>query len=625
MPLEEYQRKRDFRKTPEPAGGAVAPAPRRGPAGSSSSATARPACTTTSASRSTACSSPGPCRRARRSTRPQRRMAVHVEDHPIEYLDFEGVIPKGEYGGGDVIVWDWGTWTPESETPDGRRAVEDGELKFTLHGEKLRGRFTIVRTSGRGPRRGGASAAATTRTAASSGCSSTSATTTPVPAGTPRTIRRASRPAGRTTRSRPDRDAIWISHAPAATAEIDLSGREDAELPGFIPPMVATLADKALSRRRLAVRDQVGRLPRRGGRRATARRRSSPATATTPRRTSRGCSRRPTWIDAARGDRRRRGRRARRRRPARLQPPPGGDRRRLDPLRLPGVRPALPRRPVAARRPARGPQGSSSARSCATDDRRVRFADHVDRRGAGVPRGGEGAAASRGSIAKHRRSPYEPGDALEGLAQDQDPAGAGARRRRLDAGRGRRDATSGRSSSACSSDEDGTRSCGSRARSARASPRRRGSACSSGSTALAIDEPPFDPPPPKRLQGPLGRRPQARRLGAPGARHPRRARRLDARRPRPPGGVQGPRRGRQAADRGRPRARRRDERPTVETGEAADCPKPRTMARAEPTPKAKTVPLAATHEFRVGRDRGRARSARRDDQGRACGRSAASS
>src|SRR5438093_2287521 len=83
-----------------------------------------------------------------------RRMAVHVEDHPIEYLDFEGVIPKGEYGGGDVIVWDWGTWLPEPETPDGRRAVEDGELKFTLQGEKLRGRFTIVRTSGRGGGRG---------------------------------------------------------------------------------------------------------------------------------------------------------------------------------------------------------------------------------------------------------------------------------------------------------------------------------------------------------------------------------------------------------------------------------------------------------------------------------------
>src|SRR5512135_2472933 len=68
----------------------------------------------------------------------QRRMAVHVEDHPIEYLDFEGVIPKGEYGGGDVIVWDWGTWTPEAETPDPAKAIVDGELKFALRGEKLK-------------------------------------------------------------------------------------------------------------------------------------------------------------------------------------------------------------------------------------------------------------------------------------------------------------------------------------------------------------------------------------------------------------------------------------------------------------------------------------------------------
>jgi bifunctional non-homologous end joining protein LigD len=74
-----------------------------------------------------------------------RRQAIHVEDHPIEYYDFEGVIPKGEYGGGDVIVWDWGRWTPAKDG-DPAKAIARGELHFDLEGEKLRGRFVLVRT-----------------------------------------------------------------------------------------------------------------------------------------------------------------------------------------------------------------------------------------------------------------------------------------------------------------------------------------------------------------------------------------------------------------------------------------------------------------------------------------------
>jgi bifunctional non-homologous end joining protein LigD len=73
-----------------------------------------------------------------------RRMAVHVEDHPVEYLDFEGVIPAGEYGGGDVIVWDIGTWEPHA-TDDPAAAVEAGELHADVFGEKLRGRLVLVR------------------------------------------------------------------------------------------------------------------------------------------------------------------------------------------------------------------------------------------------------------------------------------------------------------------------------------------------------------------------------------------------------------------------------------------------------------------------------------------------
>ena len=78
-----------------------------------------------------------------------RRLAVHVEDHPIEYEMFEGVIPAGEYGGGDVIVWDRGTWQPHG-TDDPGQAVRDGELHVDLVGERLRGRFALVRRQDRG-------------------------------------------------------------------------------------------------------------------------------------------------------------------------------------------------------------------------------------------------------------------------------------------------------------------------------------------------------------------------------------------------------------------------------------------------------------------------------------------
>jgi bifunctional non-homologous end joining protein LigD len=73
-----------------------------------------------------------------------RHLAVHVEDHPLEYEEFEGVIPGGQYGGGDVIVWDRGTWEPH-ETDDPAAAVAAGELHADMFGEKLRGRLILVR------------------------------------------------------------------------------------------------------------------------------------------------------------------------------------------------------------------------------------------------------------------------------------------------------------------------------------------------------------------------------------------------------------------------------------------------------------------------------------------------
>jgi bifunctional non-homologous end joining protein LigD len=78
-----------------------------------------------------------------------KRLAMAVEDHPVDYAGFEGVIPEGEYGGGTVMLWDRGTYEPDDETKDVSKAIEDGELKFTLYGNKLRGSWVLVRTHDR--------------------------------------------------------------------------------------------------------------------------------------------------------------------------------------------------------------------------------------------------------------------------------------------------------------------------------------------------------------------------------------------------------------------------------------------------------------------------------------------
>lgn len=77
-----------------------------------------------------------------------KRLAMHVEDHPIEYGGFEGIIPEGEYGGGTVMVWDWGEWKPEVDDIDA--ALKKGDLKFSLNGKKLQGSWVLVRTRGFG-------------------------------------------------------------------------------------------------------------------------------------------------------------------------------------------------------------------------------------------------------------------------------------------------------------------------------------------------------------------------------------------------------------------------------------------------------------------------------------------
>jgi DNA ligase D-like protein (predicted 3'-phosphoesterase) len=83
----------------------------------------------------------------------EKRLAVPTEDHPIDYENFEGVIPPGEYGAGPVIVWDTGTYANRTEDSSGRvvpvsQAIRNGHLSFDLHGKKLRGGYSLTRIRG---------------------------------------------------------------------------------------------------------------------------------------------------------------------------------------------------------------------------------------------------------------------------------------------------------------------------------------------------------------------------------------------------------------------------------------------------------------------------------------------
>src|SRR5438874_8105972 len=142
MALEEYKRKRDFKKTAEPAG---KPLPKK-VKGASNFVIQKHAARRLhydfrlemdGVLKSWALPKGLPW------TRGEKHLAVEVEDHPVDYGSFEGIIPEGQYGGGTVMLWDRGSWEPIGDPHEG---FEKGRLKFKLHGEKLHGNWMLVRT-----------------------------------------------------------------------------------------------------------------------------------------------------------------------------------------------------------------------------------------------------------------------------------------------------------------------------------------------------------------------------------------------------------------------------------------------------------------------------------------------
>ena len=113
--LGEYERKRDFAKTPEPAPSAAAG--RRARRASSSRSTTPAACTGTCGSSTTASLASWAIPNGIPTTPDENRKAVHTEDHPLEYLEFQGEIPEGEYGAGTMTIWDTGTYELEKWEP----------------------------------------------------------------------------------------------------------------------------------------------------------------------------------------------------------------------------------------------------------------------------------------------------------------------------------------------------------------------------------------------------------------------------------------------------------------------------------------------------------------------------
>ena len=161
----------------------------------------------------------------------------HVEDHPLDYGGFEGTIPKGEYGGGTVMLWDRGTWEPLDDPHEG---LKKGKLQFRLHGERLKGGWALVRMPP--PRQGEARELAADQGARRGRRRDGSAAR--------RESRRASK-SGRTMEEIADgKSAVWHlqasrpRRAPKRRAHRASEGAQELPLPKFRPPQLATLVDE---------------------------------------------------------------------------------------------------------------------------------------------------------------------------------------------------------------------------------------------------------------------------------------------------------------------------------------------------------------------------------------------
>jgi bifunctional non-homologous end joining protein LigD len=181
-----------------------------------------------------------------------KRLAMHTEDHPLDYGDFEGVIPEGQYGGGTVLLWDRGTWTPLEDPHKGYRA---GKLKFRLDGEKLRGGWTLVKIRGRDARDDEKSWLLIKETDETARPAAQFSVTDKMPlsVATGRDLETIAR----------DRDAVWESKVvekpkrggrwrpkpaegkPAAAGAADVRGARKGPLPRGLRPQLATLVTEA--------------------------------------------------------------------------------------------------------------------------------------------------------------------------------------------------------------------------------------------------------------------------------------------------------------------------------------------------------------------------------------------